>query len=81
LGNLENFKEGSTEELLPLIHPGILKNFKETQEFWDSHQTFIDVIFHQFYDKFLIVNQQKDGLESYSKFVDLMVNYYKGKEL
>ena len=81
LGNLENFKEGSTEELLPLIHPGILKNFKETQEFWDSHQTFIDVIFHQFYDKFLIVNQQKDGLESYSKFVDLMVNYYKTEKL
>ncbi|MBP8066835.1 MAG: DUF3810 domain-containing protein [Flavobacterium sp.] len=81
LGNLENFKEGSTKELLPLIRPGILKNFKETQDFWDNHQTFIDVIFHQFYDKFLIVNQQKDGLESYSKFVDLMVNYYKGKDL
>ncbi|WP_442787305.1 DUF3810 domain-containing protein [Flavobacterium suncheonense] len=81
LGNLENFQEDSTKELLPLIHTGILKNFKETQDFWDSHQTFIDVIFHQFYDKFLMVNQQKDGLESYSKFVNLMVNYYKGKEL
>ncbi|MGX7668628.1 DUF3810 domain-containing protein [Flavobacterium pedocola] len=81
LGNLENFKEGSAKELLPLIHKGILKNFDETEEFWDSHQTFIDVIFHSFYDKFLKLNQQKDGLESYSKFVDLMVNYYKGKDL
>ncbi|WP_313807150.1 DUF3810 domain-containing protein [Flavobacterium sp.] len=81
LGNLENFEEGSTKELLPQIHPGILKNFQETQDFWDSHQTFIDVIFHQFYDKFLKINQQKDGLESYSKFVNLMVNYYKTKEL
>lgn len=81
LGNLENFKEGSTKELLSQIRPGILKNFQETQDFWDSHQTFIDVIFHQFYDKFLIINQQKDGLESYSKFVNLMVNYYKSHKL
>lgn len=81
LGNLENFEEGSSEKLLPLIHLGILKNFAETQQFWDSHQTFIDTIFHTFYDNFLKVNQQKDGLEGYSKFVDLMVNYYKGKEL
>lgn len=81
LGNLEDLQEGSTKELLLQIHPGILKNFQETQDFWDSHQTFIDVIFHQFYDKFLKINQQKDGLESYSKFVDLMVNYYKREKL
>ncbi|MEW5677273.1 DUF3810 domain-containing protein [Flavobacterium enshiense] len=81
LGNLENFEEGATKELLPDIHPGILKDFQETQDFWDSHQTFIDVIFHQFYDKFLKINQQKDGLESYSKFVGLMVNYYEKRKL
>jgi uncharacterized protein DUF3810 len=81
LGNLENFEEGSAEKLLPLIHPGILKNFEETETFWDSHQTFIDIIFHAFYDNFLKLNQQKDGLEGYSKFVDLMVNYYKNNKL
>ncbi|MCG2612546.1 DUF3810 domain-containing protein [Flavobacterium sp. SM15] len=81
LGNMENFQEGSTKELISEIHPGILKDFEETQQFWDSHQTFIDVVFHSFYDKFLKINQQKDGLESYSKFVDLMVNYYKTKKL
>lgn len=81
LGTLEAFEEGSSAKLLPLIHAGILKNFEETQNFWDSHQTFIDTIFHAFYDKFLKVNQQKDGLEGYSKFVDLMVNYYKTREL
>lgn len=81
LANMENFEEGSAEKLLPLIHPGILKNFEETEQFWDSHQTFIDVIFHTFYDNFLKVNQQKDGLEGYSKFVGLMVNYYKTNPL
>jgi hypothetical protein len=31
------------------------------------------------HDQFLKVNQQKDGMEGYSKFVNLMVNYYKEK--
>ncbi|HEU4496459.1 MAG TPA: DUF3810 family protein, partial [Flavobacterium sp.] len=35
--------------------------------------------FHYFYDTFLKANQQKDGLEGYSKFVGLLMGYYKGK--
>ena len=63
----------------PLIHPGILKNFKESQDFWEGHKTPIDTFFHYFYDNFLKANQQKDGLEGYSKFVGLMMAYYKDK--
>ena len=65
----------------PTINPGIIENFKETELFWEQYDTFIDKGFHAFYDQFLKANQQKDGLESYSKFVDLLINYYKGKEL
>ncbi|EKT4499586.1 DUF3810 domain-containing protein [Flavobacterium psychrophilum] len=64
------------KKLLKTINPGVLKNYQESQHFWESHQTFIDTGFKIFYDNFLKLNQQKDGLESYSKFVDLMVNYY-----
>lgn len=64
------------EQLSKTINPGILKNFQESKDFWESHQTFIETGFKIFYDNFLKFNQQKDGLESYSKFVDLMVNYY-----
>jgi Protein of unknown function (DUF3810) len=64
------------EQLLKTIHPGVLKNFEESKEFWESHQTLIDSFFEIFYDNFLKLNHQKDGLESYSKFVDLLVNYY-----
>ncbi|WP_445454719.1 DUF3810 domain-containing protein [Flavobacterium sp. 25HG05S-40] len=63
------------------VHPGILKNYKESELFWKQYDTIIDKGFHAFYDQFLKANQQKDGLESYSKFVDLLINYYKGKEL
>ena len=67
--------------LLKTIHPGILANFKESETFWASYETFIETGFKIFYDHFLKFNQQEDGLESYSKYVDLMVNYYKDKAL
>lgn len=65
------------EELVKTVHPGILKNYQESEDFWKQYDTFIDKGFHAFYDKFLKMNQQKDGLESYNKYVNLMVNYYK----
>ena len=68
-------------KLLPTIHPGILKNYDEAEIFWNQYETFIETGFKVFYDNFLKFNSQKDGLESYSKFVNLLVNYYKEKEL
>lgn len=65
------------DQLLKTIHPGILKNYQESEAFWKQYQTPIETGFHIFYDRFLKINQQKDGMDSYSKFVNLMVNYYK----
>jgi hypothetical protein len=81
LGNWQIRDEKVLDELLKTVHPGILKNYQESEDFWRQYDTFIDKGFHVFYDNFLKMNQQKDGMESYSKFVNLMVNYYKGKEL
>jgi hypothetical protein len=63
------------------INPGIIENYKESEAFWKSYDTIIDKGFHAFYNQFLKMNQQKDGLESYSKYVDLLINYYKSSEL
>lgn len=73
--------ESKFKVLKPTINPGIIENFKESEKFWEQYDTFIDKGFHAFYDQFLKANQQKDGLESYSKFVDLLINYYKEKDL
>lgn len=81
---LRNWKirdEQVLKQLLPTIHPGILKNYDDSQKFWEQYETFIETGFKIFYDNFLKLNQQKDGLDSYSKFVDLMVNYYKTEPL
>ncbi|WP_073371257.1 DUF3810 domain-containing protein [Flavobacterium fluvii] len=80
LGNWYVRDEKVYDQLLKTVHPGILKNYQESEDFWKQHDTFIDEGFHFFYDNFLKMNQQKDGMDSYSKFVNLMVNYYKEKE-
>jgi hypothetical protein len=69
------------QQLLKSVHPGVLKNYEESDAFWKSYQTPIETGFHLFYDTFLKWNKQKDGMQGYSKFVNLMVNYYKNKPL
>jgi hypothetical protein len=81
LENLIMKDETKFKQLKPLLNKGILKNFKESEFFWEQYDTFIDKGFYLFYDQFLKSNQQKDGIESYSKFVNLLINYYKEKDL
>ena len=81
LGNWQARDEKIQKQLLTTIHPGILENYKESEDFWKDYQTPIETGFHIFYDNFLKMNKQKDGLESYNKYVNLMVNYYKKNEL
>jgi len=80
LGNWQVRNEKILDQLLKTVHPGILKNYKESQDFWEEYETPIETGFHIFYDRFLKMNQQKDGIDSYSKFVNLMVNYYKQRD-
>ncbi|TRX39786.1 DUF3810 domain-containing protein [Flavobacterium restrictum] len=79
LGNWQARNPKKLKELLQTVHPGILKNYQESTAFWNQYQTPIETAFHVFYDHFLKANQQKDGLDSYSKYVNLMVNYYKNR--
>jgi hypothetical protein len=81
LGNWQVRNPKIFKQLLKTIHPGILDNYKESDHFWKQYETPIETGFHAFYDNFLKLNQQKDGMEGYSKFVNLMVNYYKKNEL
>lgn len=76
LSNIGAKDEKLLDTLLKKINPGVMKNFQESKDFWLSHRTFIDKGFEVFYDNFLKMNQQQDGLESYSKFIDLLINYY-----
>ena len=80
LENIIRKDENKFKRIKTLINPGILENYMENELFWEQYDTFIDKGFHAFYDQFLKTNQQKDGIESYSKFVNLLINYYKDKD-
>ncbi len=83
LNNWEVRNPEIKQQLLKTVNIGILKNYQENIDFSKIYHTPIETGFEIFYDNFLKLNQQKDGLDSYNKFVDLLVNYYKftGNEL
>lgn len=62
-------------ELSAQMHSGILANFDQSRDFWDAHESPLEPAFKWFYDHFLKWNHQQEGLQSYNRFVDLLVNY------
>jgi hypothetical protein len=81
MSNIAMKNEKQFEILKKKINLGIIANYKESDLFWKQYDTIIDKGFHAFYDQFLKTNQQEDGIDSYSKFVDLLINYYKEKDI
>jgi len=75
LRNIEKFNPNLLEEYLSKVNHGIRLNFKETEDFWEEYETPIERFFEIFYDTFLKANSQEEGLESYSKFVGLLISY------
>lgn len=65
------------DDLLQSIYPGVQTNIMENTVFWQSYKTYTDSFFKVFYGAFLKANNQKDGIRSYNRFVDLLVNYNK----
>lgn len=81
LRNMEKLDKEKAKKMGALVSPGVRANFKESEAFNKEYESFVENIFEFIYDNFLKINKQEDGLEGYSKFVGLMLNYYKDKEL
>ena len=64
-----------------LIHPGILKKFKETSEFWKAYNNPLEPLIKRVYSSFLIANNQEKGIESYNYYVALLVGYLQQNNL
>ena len=62
--------------LLETLNPGILDNYRESREFWETHDNPLELLFKEFYSNFLKANNQIKGMESYSYVVALLVNYF-----
>ncbi|HLV70746.1 MAG TPA: DUF3810 domain-containing protein [Xanthomarina sp.] len=68
-------------ETLKTVNKGVLKNYQEVQDFWDSYKNSAEPLFKNTYNSYLIANNQKDGMKSYSYVVALIVNYFEIKDL
>lgn len=64
------------EALIAELNPGILENYKEVREFWQAYRGPFELIMEAIYGNYLKVNNQPQGMKSYSYVVALLVNYY-----
>lgn len=55
------------------------EDLKENNEFWDQYEGKVAEVANQMNDVYLKVNDQKDGVRSYGRMVDLMLGYYKDR--
>ena len=76
LNEIAKRDEALFEKLCLTINKGILKNFKEARDFWDSYENPLEPLFKKTYSSYLKANSQAKGMESYSYVVALLVNYF-----
>ena len=63
------------EELKQCVNYGVLENYRELQEFWLDYQNPIEPMLKLMYGSYLNLNNQPEGMDSYSYVVALLVNY------
>ncbi|HLU80489.1 MAG TPA: DUF3810 domain-containing protein [Flavobacteriaceae bacterium] len=67
------------EKLGEKIHYGIKLNYREMEQFWEAYENPMEIFFKVFYGSYLKVNNQPEGMRSYTYVVGLLVNYAKMK--
>ncbi|MBM1106685.1 DUF3810 domain-containing protein [Aurantibacter crassamenti] len=76
LNDLQVNDKETFNRLYATLNPGILKNYQEVTDFWLAHANPLEPVFKSVFNSFLKANNQKDGIESYSKVVALLINYH-----
>lgn len=67
-------------EIYSLYNDGIKIDLRASSSYWSQYDnTVINTISNQMNDTYLKVNNQKDGVKSYGRMVDLMLASYKNK--
>lgn len=69
------------EKLIVKVNIGVLKNYEEMRLFWQSYENISETFFKKTYSGFLVANNQKGGIDSYSYVVALLVNYFEDRPL
>lgn len=75
LSDIRRYDEELFKDYLESMPPGVLKNMRETDEFWQSYENPLEPLFKWFYDRYLKYNHQEDGLETYNQVIELMISF------
>ncbi len=75
--DIRRYDQELFQSYLNRVPKGVLKNIRESDEFWKQYENPLEPIFKTFYDNYLKYNQQEDGLESYNQIMDLLISYDK----
>ena len=62
--------------LMKSVNSGILKDFKESFDFWEQYQNPFEPYIKKGYDAYLKANNQHKGVDSYNYVVDLLISYF-----
>lgn len=76
LSAVKRYDEAVFNEIFDGVNQGVRDNYRELYEFNQKYENPFEPIFKSIFNTFLKANQQKDGIESYSKIVELMVGYH-----
>lgn len=60
-------------QLYQTIHPSIMKEMQNNNQYWKQYETPVAEISHQVNDTYLKNQGQEEGVKSYGRFVDLMI--------
>ena len=64
------------QEFIALLNPGVLKNFQESNRFWETYQNPLSPYFESIFNRFLKMNNQAQGVKSYGQIVQLLLAYH-----
>ncbi len=78
--NLKN-NESKKEHFLTQLSEGVKLDLEAVKERWQSHEGIISNLADKGYHLYLKANQVKEGIENYSRVVDLLVRYYSENQL
>ena len=67
-------------EKLKRLNSGILKNYREVNDFWKQYDNPFEILLDKTYDGYLKANGQKSGIKSYNEMVGLVINYHKNEK-
>lgn len=67
----------SYRELYSSLKPEVIKDLRDNSQFWDQYEGKVAEVANQVNDTYLKLNDQKEGVKTYGRMVDLMLAYHR----